>query len=494
MSAPRGIEPRTPVLVAWGVVQQRESDPDRAREPVRLMIDALERAAETVGAGDLLHCADSIRVPRGFWGYPDPARILAAQFGASSARTELAEIGVLQTTLLGEAARAIAAGEEEVVLIAGGEARHRERLFTRAGRVPSYEAQPVTTAPDRLLAPQGDILHPLEIERGIAMPVQQYAMIENALRARDGRTIAEHRREVAELWSEFSRVAAANPHAWSRQTLSPEEIATPSVANRMLAFPYTKWHSSQWNVDQAAGLILCSAAAARRVGIPEDRWVFPLAVADSNHMVPLAERRGLAASPGFRLAARAALDAAGLALEQVSLLEIYSCFPAAVRVQVQEIGITPGRSLTVTGGMAFAGGPLNSFVLQALAQLADRLTEGRGETALLTAVSGMLTKQGVALFGRRPPQRGFRFVDVSAEAAAATPRVRVHRGYAGSARVATYTVLYEGDAPVRAIVLCDTPQGDRTIATVESASELRSFEEDEAIGRELQIDAGRATA
>lgn len=487
MSGVRAIDPRCPVLIGWAAVQQRESDPERAREPVRLMIDALEAAAEKGGVRDLLARASSVLVPRGFWRYPDPARIIATHFGAAQARTELAEIGVLQTTLLGEAARAIQAGEEDVVVIAGGEARDRERLFARAGATPPYESQPPGTAPDRLLAPAADILHPLEIERGVAMPVEQYAMIENALRARDGLSIAEHLRQVAELWARFSRVAAENPHAWSRQGFSAEEIATRSPANRMIAFPYTRLHTSQWNLDQAAGLILCSAEAARRTGIPEEHWIFPLAVADSNHMVPLAERAEPAASPGFRIAARRALAAAGLELDAVALLEIYSCFPAAVRVQAREIGIPPDRALTVTGGMAFAGGPLNNFVLQALVRLADLLRGGRGETALLTAVSGMLTKQGVSLFGRRPPEGGFRFADVTEEAAAATPWVPVDPGYRGPARVATYTVLHEKGEPRRAVLLCDTPSGARTIAVVDSAAEARAMTTEDPIGQQVHV-------
>jgi acetyl-CoA C-acetyltransferase len=477
--------PRTPVLVGAAAVEQRGLPPDDAREPVRLMIHALERAAAEAGSSDLLARADSIRVPRGFWSYPDPGRLIAAEIGATAARTELAELGILQTTLLGGAARAIAQGEAEVVLIAGGEARDREREFARAGRPASYTAQPPGTAPDRLLAPADDILNATEIERGLAMPVQQYAIIENALRACDGTSIAVHRRQVAELWADFSRVAVENPHAWSRRALSPEQIAAPSRENRMIAFPYTKAHNSQWNVDQAAGLILCSLDAARRAGVPEDRWIFPLAVAESNHMVPLSERKEMAASPGFRIAAERALAAARLSIDDVDLLEIYSCFPAAVRVQQRELGIASGRPLTATGGMAFAGGPLNNYVLQALVRVVERMRSEKVATALVTAVSGMITKQGVSLWGRRPAADGFRCDDVSAEVARRVERVRLEPGYTGSARIASYTILHEGAAR-RAILVCDTPAGARTVAGAEVAADS-ALEDAELLGREVSI-------
>jgi len=451
------------------------------------MIDAIARAAEGAGATALLARADSIRVPRGFWSYPDPGRIVAEAFAARDARTEIAELGVLQTTLFGDAARSIQSGEAEIVLVVGGEARDRERVFTRAGRPATYSSQAAGTVPDVVRAPAAEILHRLEIERGIAMPVQQYAMIENALRARDGQSVADHRRDVAALWARMSRVAAGNPSAWSRRALSADEIAEPSPTNRMLAFPYTKLHNSQWNVDQAAGAILCSVGAARRAGVPEDRWIFPLAVAESNHMLPLCERAELGSSLGFHLAGERALEAAGTSADEIPLLELYSCFPVAVRIQMRELGIPPDREVTATGGMAFAGGPLNNFVLQAIARVVEQMRAGEGESALVTAVSGMLTKQGVSMWGLRPPEHGFRVDDVSAAVESATRRVPVEAGYIGRARIATYTILHEGDEARRAVLLCDTPSGSRTIASVDSTVDVDALEEREVIGGEVRI-------
>ena len=107
------LDPRTPVLVGAGAVLQREEDPARALEPLELMVNALERAADDAGSRDLLARADSIRAPRGFWDYADPCRLLADRFGAKRAKTVVAEIGVLQTTLFGDAAQAIQAGEAD---------------------------------------------------------------------------------------------------------------------------------------------------------------------------------------------------------------------------------------------------------------------------------------------------------------------------------------------------------------------------------------------
>ena len=289
----------TPVLVGAASVMQREDDPRAAREPIALMGDALERAAEDAGSPALLARADSVRTPRGFWDYADPGRLLAERFGARAARTSVAEIGVLQTTLLGAAARDIAAGRADVVLIAGGEAKHREQRARKLGVEASLTQQAAGVSPGEVLRPHAEILSPAEIAVGLHMPVNQYAIIENALRFAEKQGVDAHRDAVAGLQARAAAVAAGNPDAWDRSGRSAEAIRDAGDGNRMLAFPYTKLHTSQWNVDQAAGLVLCSLGTARSLGLAEERFVYPLATADANHMVPLVARPALHRVPGF---------------------------------------------------------------------------------------------------------------------------------------------------------------------------------------------------
>ena len=82
-------------------------------------------------------------------------------------------------------------------------------------------------------------------------------------------------------------------------------------------------------------------------------------------MLPLSARPAPWRVPGFAHAGRRALAHAGIGPTELGPLELYSCFPSAVRAQTRELGIDEARPLTVTGGMTFAGGPLNHFVLQA---------------------------------------------------------------------------------------------------------------------------------
>ena len=482
------IEPRTPVLVGAAAIQQRFEAPGRALEPTALMAAALERAADDAGSRELLAHANSIRIPRGFWDYPDPARIVAERVGAERARTVIAEVGILQSTLIGAAGRDIADGRTDVVLIAGGEAKYRALRAQILHQEAPVTAQGEDVQPDEVLRPHGDIISPLEVQRYLAMPVNQYSIIENAIRATERTSLDDHRDEVARMWARFSEVASSNPDAWDREARSADEIANPGPRNRMLAYPYTKLHNSQWNVDQAAGLILCSAEAANRFGIPEDRWVFPLAVTESNHMIPLSERAALHRSPGFRIAGRRALELAHLEIDDIAHLEIYSCFPSAVRVQTRELGISHARPLTVTGGMTFGGGPLNNFVIQAVARMAKVMREGSDCAGLVTAVSGILTKQGVSLWSTHPGAEGFRFEDVTDEVAAATERVAVDERYAGPATIASYTVLYKEGEPAQGVVICDAPGPRRTIANTLDANLARAMTHEEFCGREVVID------
>ena len=394
------MDSRTPVLVGVAAVSQREEDPARADEALELMARALEAAAGDAGAPALLAEADAIRAPRGFWAYGDPGSALAERFGAH-VRTQVAEVGVLQTTAFGRAAADIAAGKADIVLLTGAEAKYRSLRAQITGT--AVEDSEAPGEPDEVLRPATEIMSPLEVQHGLGMPAAQYAMIDNALRAAEGLDVDAHRDELAALWAGMSAVAADNPDAWNRSRVDADTIRGHAGGrNRMIAFPYTKLHNSQWNVDQAAGLILCSLARAKTLGVPDDRIVYPLAVADNNTMVTLSERAELHRSPGFQHAGRAAYQAAGIGPDEIAFRELYSCFPSAVRVQQRELGLDPALPVSLTGGMTFGGGPLNNFVLQALVKMAQTLRATPGSIGMVNAVSGLLTKQGVSLWASRP--------------------------------------------------------------------------------------------
>ena len=220
------------------------------------------------------------------------------------------------------------------------------------------------------------------MQRGVILPVHAYPLFENALRAAEGWTLEEHAARIGALWSRFSEVAAENPDAWIRTPRTADEIVHPGPGNRMVSFPYPKLCTANMQVDQGAASIVCSVEAARAAGVPEERWVFPLAGADGNDHWFISQRPELHRSPAIRYAGAAALEQAGLGIDDVASVDLYSCFPVAVQIAARELGLAsddPTRPLTLTGGLTFGGGPGNNYTAHGIAQRRRRAASGAGD-------------------------------------------------------------------------------------------------------------------
>ncbi len=496
-----GLDPRTPVLVGSAALTQRSADPTTAEDAVTLMARALRAAADDAGGPDpqrLISRAELIMAPQASWKCADPGRMVAEQL-AISPRTLCAELGVLQQALFTRACTAIADGRASVVLIGGGEARSRAATAAKSGV--TIAAEPESSGPaDVVLSPDQQVVSKIEIERKLYVPARQYAIMDTAIRGAAGQSIADHAKEVAGLWDAFADVARTRPEAWKREA-TPLGDGQASAANPWYAWPYTKQHCSYWTVDQAAGFILCSVEAAEAAGVSRDHWVFPVATAESNAMIMLSERVQPDRSPAIAAAGRAVRDLTGIAPAEADHLDIYSCFPAAVRVQGAELGLPKDRPWTQTGGMSFAGGPLNNYVLQSTARMAQVLREDPGSTGLVTSISGMITKQGMGLWSTTPPAGGFRAADVTGEARADTATAIVDGDYRGPARVVGYTVGFDGANPKVGIVIgraigaaggSEVPV--HTVATTDDPQLMAQLMADEWVGRQVQIDGPTFTA
>jgi acetyl-CoA C-acetyltransferase len=487
------LDPRTPVVVGAAAVSQRFDDPLEARSVVSLMVHACEKAAADAGSTDLLGRVGAVCVPKGSWKVAGVARQVAGRIGSPDARAVEAELGILQTTLVRRAADAIAAGDLDVALVVGGETRWRELRASilgvaladdSAGGDGSTEPR---HEPDERLVPHGVIVSSDEVRAGLVTAVSQYSILENALRYAQGQTLDEHTRAVASLWARFNEVAGRNPNAWNPAPMDADDIRAAGPKNRPLAFPYHKWHNSQWNVDQAACLVLCSVGTARSLGVPADRWVFPHSIVESDHMVPVSQRAQLHRAPGFRIAGERAFDLAGCNVDDIAHVDLYSCFPVAVRVQAAELGLSLDRPLTVTGGMTFGGGPLNNYVLQSSAAMAVELREDPDSIGLVTAISGMITKQGVSIWSTRPPARGYRSDDVTSAVAAVNVPIDTVVPSEGEGTVAGYTVLYADGAASKAVVIADHAGGARAVAVSKDTELVEAMTGDEWCGRAVAL-------
>ena len=483
MPAPlRSPDPHQPVLVGLGAAS--DSAP-----AVELMIRAVLAAADDAGAPALLASLDRVVTLQGSGALTDPGRTVARRVGSPGARTVRCEIGVSQQEAVDAALGVVASGASDAIVVVGGEAR----AWARAGGLePDEEVAP----PDEVATRPPDFVAPIERAAGIVLPpVVQYALIENALADADGLSPATQRDEIAALWERCNVVARSNPAAAFPAPMSAAEIATAGPGNRPLAFPYNRWHASQWTVDQATALLVCSAGRAAEAGVPADRWLFPHVALHSSQAVTLTARRHLHAWAGMGVLGRAAEARLGRRLSDLPLAELYSCFPSAVRVQQRELGLHPDGTPTLTGGMAFAGGPFNHFVLQSMVTLASRLRADPSALGMVTTVSGMLSKPGLAVWAAAPPpsDRPPMVADLGPETVAATevvPVVAEAPAEAG-ATVVSFTVIYggpDGTDPVRTAVVADLVDGVRTAATCEDAATARLALTEGLIGRDVRVE------
>jgi acetyl-CoA C-acetyltransferase len=481
---------RTPILIGAGQLTQRDVEPAEALAPLAMMAEVARRAADDAGGGArLLARVDSLAVVNVFsWPYANPPRLLAGRLGMHPAESLYTTVGGnTPQWLVNETAAKIADGRVRVALLAGAEAvrtvmrarKSRHQLDWPSGG----DGTPTMVGESR----DGTSEH--EVAHGLMLPTQLYPFFESALRARAGRSVAAHQEMLGALCARFTEVAARNPHAWFREARRADEIATVSPANRMIAFPYPKLMNAIIEVDQAAAVLMTSVGEARALGIPADRWVYFWGGGQAHDRWFVSERVDYSSSPAIREASRQALAAAGIGIERVDHLDVYSCFPAAVQIGRDALGIAPDdtRPLTVTGGLPYFGGPGNNYSMHGIAEMMARLRARPESIGLVTALGWYLTKHAVGVYGGEPKGRPFVREDPAPRQAAldAQPAPALVHEPAGAASIETYTVLYGRDgAPVRGVVIGRLDDGRRFLAsTPDDRALLEGLTTDEAVGR-----------
>ncbi|BAN01367.1 hypothetical protein YM304_10530 [Ilumatobacter coccineus YM16-304] len=457
------LDPRTPVIVGVGQYLHRAESLDDALEPAALMERAVLEAVSDAGL-DGPPPADSVRVVNIIgWRYRNAPRFLAERLGITDC--ELAEStpgGNSPQALVNQTALDIAGGSTDMAILSGAEAF---RTYMRArkqgikldwpkaddGDVPVFIGKPL------------DMNHEHERELGLMMPVQIYPMFETALRAESGRTVGEHQAFLGKLWSDLSHVAAGNPNAWIREPKTPDEITTVSAKNRMIGFPYPKLMNSNSDVDMGAALIMCSVEAAERMGIDRDLWVFPLSGADCHEHNYVSNRDTFSRTPAIELGGKRALELAGVTIDDVGLVDLYSCFPAAVQLGAKSLGVDLDQQWSRTGGLPFGGGPWNNYPMHAIATIVGELREQRDETGLVWANGGYATKHAFGVYATTPPADGFRHTSPQAEIDALPKReLAVGADAAGAVDIEAYTVMFDRDnEPETALAACLLPDGRR---------------------------------
>jgi acetyl-CoA C-acetyltransferase len=464
------------VVAGVGQVSERLDDPGyRRRSPADLAADAARAALTDTGASPAAVTAaiDTVAGVRQFENSGPGARArlgrsdnyprsVAARIGADPGRAVLEVTGgQAPQHLVNEFAAVIAAGGSEVTLLVGSEAISTIERYAREDDRPDFSEQADGSLEDRGYGLRG-MLSKLQAAPGLTSAASQYALVENARRARLGQTRAEYAAAMGALFAPFTRVAAANPHAAAPVERSAAELSTPSTANRPIADPYLRYLVAREKVNQGAAVLLMSLAAAQRLGAPADRWVFLPGHADLRDR-SLLDRADLSASPAAVLAARHALEVAGLSVADLATIDLYSCFPAPVFNICDGLGLATDdpRGLTVTGGLPFFGGPGNNYAMHAIAETVQRARRAPGSSGFVGANGGIMTKYSAGIYSTAPaPWVPDRSATLQAEIDGwATPAQA--RQADGWAVIETYTVRHHRDGTRTGIVVGRLDAGGR---------------------------------
>ncbi|MGE0219084.1 acetyl-CoA acetyltransferase [Mycolicibacterium sp.] len=480
------LDPRTPVLVGYGQVNQRIEDP--SVEPVDLIVAAARAAADP----RVLEALDAVRIVNLLsWRYRDPGQLVAQRLRAGGAVTRYTGVGGnVPQTLVNQACLDIQRGEADAVLIAGAETWRTRSKLRAQGVKPRWtrqdESVPVAPGADDNVPMAG----PAEIRINLDRPAYVYPMFEQALRIAAGETPEQHRRRIGELWAQFSAVAATNPHAWSAVAYRADQIWQPAPDNRMISWPYTKLMNSNNTVDQGAALVLTSVQKAEYLQIPSERWVFPYAGTDAHDTYAIGERDRFCTSPAIRIAGARVLELADAAVADVELIDLYSCFPSAVQVAAQELGLPvgdPDRPLTVTGGLTFAGGPWNNYVTHSIATMAEQLVARPGARGLISANGGYLTKHSFGVYGTEPPRHEFRWEDVQSTVDQVPTRVALVE-WTGTGTVEAWTTPVDRDGrPQKAFLAVRTPEDARVLAVIDDPDQAGTTVIEDIAGAEVSV-------
>ena len=274
--------------------------------------------------------------------------------------------------------------------------------------------------------------------------------MEIALRNQLGLGVEEHLEKISQLWADFNQVAVNNPNAWIREAKTAEEIRTPSQINRPVSFPYPKFMNSNDNVDQAAALIMCSEEKAQTLGISRDKWIYPWAGSDAHDHYYLSNRDNFYSSPAIRFAGNRCLEMAGVNSHDLDMVDVYSCFPVAVQIASRELNLDTTKPLTVTGGLTWSGGPLNNYVMNSIARMAELLRENQGQKGLITANGGYI-KHAFGVYSTEPPSQPYQHADLQNEVDQTFKR-EVVIGHSGDGVVEGYSIVFGPNGMEKAFV------------------------------------------
>ncbi len=478
-------DPRTPCIVGVGsqTWYPHETGVAGASEPIDMWEVVTHAANHDAGTSVLPHVDDLNIVYCHTWQYDDPAARLCERLHVAPRRRGQSGIGgTTPQVLVQDAAERLWRGESEVALVVGAEALDTQRRYKRRGDRCPYSFPPGAKPAFPWEAP----FHPAEVAHEVFRAWLTFAIFDNARRAHLGLGLGEYRSQLGEQWHRFTQVAATNPEAWFPIERSAAEIITPTPENRLVGSPYTKFMISMMDVDMAAAVLMTTEERADALGVPLDRRVYLRGWQYATDPVYVAEHPDLWRSPAMHTVTDAALGGAGIGIDDVAHLDLYSCFASSVNFMRDALGLTPDdpRPLTVTGGLPYHGGAASNYLTHAIAQMVRVLRNEPGEFGLVTGVGMHMTKHVAGVYSTTPGP-----VQVPEPAPAPAPsRTLIVDRFEGRATVSGYSVVHGREGPEWALVVCDLPDAaGRAYARVEQTELLVDASTTEWVGRVVSV-------
>lgn len=461
------LAPNTPIVVGAGQSVERDAG---TTSHLGMAAQAAAMAVSDCGGSGIAERIDTICVIRLFsdsapnWQSElgrsnNPPESIATAIGASPRHRIYSHAGGNEPqALLMEFFADIAAGEREMVLLAGAEALRNQRKAQQQELQLDWNEEFTAPLEDRGL---GNIYpNPQEIANGMLMPLHYYTLIEQARRSDLGMSREAYLDETAKLMASFSEIASKNPYAQWPGAMSAAQIRNAEPLTHL----YTKRMIAQDSVNQGASLLITSVAKARSLGIPEDRWVFMHGAAQGMDVDV-----SIRPTPGTSVVAGAvldkALDMAACTPTDIDLIDIYSCFPCAVseisdHLELPSDGSVP---LTLTGGLPFFGGPGNNYSMHGIAEMVWQLRKAPGHLGLVHANGGFLTKHATGIFSCAPSTIDWASADTRIRSDTTKRSERANKPETGV--VKSYCVNFYKGTPANVIVLAETDAGQHFVCS-----------------------------
>jgi acetyl-CoA C-acetyltransferase len=495
-----------PVLIGCGQLTDKRP-PQEAGSPIEIMAEVARKAAADAGPGQAL--LDQIDVIAALGLTVDSAEAGSGARGmvrnvpravSNALKIDPAELiythtgGNTPQMLVNRYAEKISLGEASAVLLVGAEALNT--MFGRLKMGLDLDGWMDDTGGDpQMLGDSRPAASDYEMAYSMQTPSVTYPLFENALRGKYGLSLEEHRGKLGELYHRFNAVAAKNPLSWFPIERSAEEITSVSESNRYVGFPYTKYLNSVIKVNMGAAVILTSVAKARELGVADDRMVYLHGCAEANDIWNVSERLNYTSSPAVRTLGERAFAMSGKTVDDMDYFDIYSCFPSAVQIACDELGIAhdDARGLTLTGGLPYFGGPGNNYVTHSIATMMDVLRGDPGKFGLLNSNGWFITKHAIGIYSTTPVEGEWRRQPPADYQQAILDEAHppLTQSPSGNATIETYTVLHGRERAERALVIGLLDDGTRFIAeTPNDEQTLRKMMDREMLGASGTVTTG----